>query len=471
MKPRLFLTADFIAESSGGRLLIGSGICAEGASVDTRTIQPKEVFFALKGSRYDGHDFIWQAIEKGAAGVVIEDSRLDQLNDILKKTKGKIFIVTVRDTEKALGDLARAWVQVNSVTVIGVTGSVGKTTTKDLIANVAGCKFKTHATQGNFNNKIGLPLTCLKLKNEHEVLVLEMGMSALGEIRDLCRIAPPTIGVVTCVAPVHLENLKTIEKVAEAKGELVEALPPSGIAVLNLDDERVAQMASLTTAKKLKFGYADGADVKIISSEISEDGHTRIRLKVAGKEITSKLSLFGYHQAYNASAAVAVGIGLGIDPEESLNAIEKVKPGKHRLDIIKVRDVTIIDDCYNASPKTMSSALKLLKEIPAKGRKVAILGDMLELGEYSEEAHIELGRQAYEAGVSILVVVGQYHQFVMRGAKDISTVVSAINVQEAKGIVADYVQGGDVVLIKGSRGVALDLLVDDLVASLSKEEG
>ena len=460
------LSGEFIAESTGGTLVLGHGLCADaGASIDSRSAGAGEVFYAIVGDRFDGHDFLAQTVEKGVAGLVVQRGReTDALRAVLA-SPGHVFVVTVEDTEAALVRTAAAWVEVLSPVVIAVTGSVGKTTTKDLVRAIVSSGRETHATAGNRNNRLGLSLTCLRLLPRHEVLVVEMGMNHAGEIADLCHIAAPRIGVVTTVAPVHLEGLGTLEAVAMAKAELVLALPPHGTAVLNCDDVRVAAMRDLSRAHVSTFGTAQGADVRIIDVVLDADGRPAVTFEIAGLRHVAQLSLVGGHHAMNAAAALAVGLVVGIEPSAACEAMGSVLPGRHRMEALAAGTIRILDDCYNASPKSVAAALDVLA-VMAGGRRVAVLGDMLELGDASADAHLEAGRAAAAAGVALLIAVGKSSLLVRQGA--IGAGMSAHQVFEAPDAIAAatvamaVVQPRDTVLVKGSRGIGLELVVENL---------
>jgi len=462
------LSGEFIAESTGGDLLIGSGLCAEGgASIDSRTAGAAEVFFAIAGPRFDGHDYLAQAIERGVAGLVVrKDRRADALR-AEAANPGRVFIVAVEDTEAALARTAAAWVEVLSPIVIAVTGSVGKTTTKDLVRAVASSGLSTLATAGNRNNRLGLSLTCLRLVPSHDVLVVEMGMNHAGEIADLCRIARPRVGIVTTVAPVHLEGLGTLEAVAAAKAELVQALPPHGTAILNADDLRVLAMRSATAAHVLTFGTAATADVRVVGVELDSDGRPTVAFEIAGVRHTTRLALVGAHHALNAAAAVAAGLTIGVDPSQACLAMTSVTPGRHRMEVVSAGTIRVLDDCYNASPKSLQAALEVLSAMTA-GRRVAILGDMLELGDATEEAHLEAGRAAARAGVGLLIAVGRQAALVRRAAVEAGVpsgqAFEAPDAIAAGTVAQAVVQARDTVLVKGSRGVGLEHVVEGLAA-------
>ena len=469
------LTGEFIAESCGGRLVHGPGVCAEaGVSIDSRTVATGQAFLAVRGPRFDGHDFLAAAIARGAAGLIVDEARAPEAMEAVRGAPERAFVVAAPDTVRALTSVATAWAEVMAPTVVAITGSVGKSTTKDLCGAICATRYDVLATSGNLNNRLGLSLTCLKLAPRHEALVVEMGMNAPGEIAELCGIARPTVGVVTCVAAVHLERLGTLDAVARAKAELVERLPPEGKAVLNADDERVARMRGDTTAAVLTFGTAPGADVRIAKVSVGPDGRPTVTLEVRGEMLETRLALVGAHHAYNAAAALAAGLAVGVDPAAACAALETVTPGKHRMTALCAGTIRVIDDCYNASPKSVAAALDALKAMTVAGRRVAVLGDMLELGGATEEAHVAAGRDAAAAGAECLVAVGRNSALVRRGAIDaglaLSSVFEAPDNITAASLVVNLVKPRDTVLVKGSRGVGLEHVVDALVARFGGAE-
>jgi len=462
----LRLTGEMIAVATGGELVRGSGVRAdEGACIDTRVARPGQVFFALRGPRFDGHDFLVQALEKGVTGLVVRADRAPEAMALAAGRGDEVFVVSVEDPEAALIRSATAWCSMLSPRVVAITGSVGKTTVKDLLQAVAETRYATHATRGNQNNSLGLSLTVLGLLPRHEAMVVEMGMSALGEIAALCRIAPPTFGVVTCVAPVHLETLETLDQVAKAKSELVEALPADGRAVLNADDPRVRAMAGRSRAPVLLYGRGDDARVRLAEVTLDAGGCPSFVLRVDGNEYRGRLGLVGAHHAVNAAAAVAAGLALDIPPDQALAAMEAVRAGHHRMQPVIAGTLRILDDCYNASPLSMRAALSALEAV-ATGRRVAILGDMRELGDLATAAHWEVGLQAARSGVQVLIAIGEFRSVVRDGA--LAGGMSRSQVFEAEDAIGGatlavvMVKPRDTVLVKASRALGLERVVEAL---------
>ena len=468
------LTGEFVAEACRGRLVQGAAIAADGGvSIDSRTLQPGQAFFAIRGPRHDGHEFLSEAVKAGASGLVVAASRVRDAQAVAGANADRVFVVAVENPQAALKDLAAAWVDVMAPTVVAVTGSVGKTTTKDLIAAVMRRRYETHATAGNLNNEYGVPLTCLGLKPKHEVLVVEMGTSAPGEIARLCKVARPKVAVVTAVAPAHLEGFGDIEGVARAKAEIVEALDADGTAVLNADDPRVLAMKGRTAARWVGFGRAADAGVRVVEVALEPDGRTRVEFEVQGRRLRSAMNLVGTHQAMNAAAALAVATVLPVDLGEACDAIAQVEPAPHRMALRIAGPIRCLDDCYNASPRAMSAALETLAALPG-ARKVAILGDMLELGDFAETAHRDLGAEAAARGVGCLIAVGRHASVVAQAATasgmSASSVFVAPDAMAAEDLAMALLKPDDTVLVKASHGVGLERLADRIVAAFRGAE-
>jgi UDP-N-acetylmuramoyl-tripeptide--D-alanyl-D-alanine ligase len=424
---------------------------------DSRLVVPGSLFVALAGER-DGLDFVTDAVSRGASGII--GARLLPEERWLAPAGGRpVAFVTVDDSLRALQRLARWWRTRQDVEVVGITGSVGKTSTKEVVAGVLSRRFRVLKNEKNYNNEIGLPLTLLQLDGTYQKAVLEMGMYSLGEIRDLCALALPRIGVVTNVGPVHLERLGTIENIARAKSELVTALPSSGLAVLNGDDPRVRAMAGLTPAGSILYGFAE--DCRVRASEVEPLGLAGVRftLRALGRESRVTLPLAGRHNVANALAGVAVGLAAGLGWEEVIEGLESLRSGL-RLVVVPGRGgSTVIDDTYNASPASVLAALDLLAQLPEP--RTAILGDMLELGSYEVEGHREVGRRAAQV-VQHLVAVGPRARLIGEAASASGlTEVSYAPDSDA----VSYVPGaGEHILVKGSRSMFMEKVVDKLRA-------
>ena len=446
-----------IARLTGGRLERASDRPIRGAAVDSRRVQPGNLFVALVGERTDGHEHLVEAVQEGAAGLLV--SRPGPLPAAI----GDVSVIRVARPLPALHAIAAAWRRRFDPLTVGVTGSIAKTSTKEVIAAVLGTTFRTLKNEGNENNEIGLPLTVLRLGRADEALVLEMGMYVEGEIADLVRIGRPRIGVVTAVQPVHLARIGSIEAIETEKGRLVEALPPGGTAVLNADDERVRRMAGRTAARVLTYGFAEDADVSAEGVESLGPDGMRFDLRTRAGRRWVTIQALGRHAVHNSLAAAAVGLAAGLDLETIGRGLAAGPGAAHRGELVRLGDVTIIDDSYNAAPASMLAALDVLADLP--GRRIAVLGEMLELGAESEAGHLEVGRVAGRVA-DVLVVVGVEAGGIVEGAIESGLepgrILHVEDAEAAHEVLRPRLGPGDVVLVKASRGIALDRLVDAL---------
>lgn len=442
--------------------------------IDSRLARPNSLFVALAGERTDGHNYVAHAFSRGAVAALIEHPVAGPYRTLDPKQPGhqappaadEPVCILVDNTLQALQQIAGAWRARFSPRVVGVTGSVGKTTTKEMIANVLSGRYVTLKNEGNLNNEIGLPLTLLQIDERHERVVLEMGMYALGEIAQLCRLARPHIGVITNVGPVHLERLGSIERIAQAKAELVEALPADGVAVLNADDPLVLAMANKTRARVFRYGLAPGND--LWADEITGEGLEGIRFRFhhGGDVLHVRVPLLGRHSVHTALRAAAVGLLEGLSWEEIVSGLQDVGAQLRLIAVRGLHGATLLDDTYNASPASSLAALNLLADLSVDGgRRIAVLGDMLELGSYEEEGHRLVGARAADV-VDFLVTVGGRARWIadeaiaagLSGHK-----VDAVEtVQAALADLRAMIGPGDVVLVKGSRGARLDEIVNEL---------
>jgi UDP-N-acetylmuramoyl-tripeptide--D-alanyl-D-alanine ligase len=382
---------------------------------------------------------------------------------------GDVTIIRVADALVALGAVAAGWRRRFDPLIVGVTGSIAKTSTKEAIAAVLGATRRTLKTEGNQNNEVGLPLTLMRLGPEHQAAVLEMGMYVSGEIADLAAMARPSIGVVTAVQAVHLSRIGTIDAVERAKGELLEALPADGTAVLNADDPIVTRMDSRTVARAVRYGFAEEADVRATDVSSAGTAGMRFRLRTREGSRTVAIPTLGRLSVHNATGGAAVGLAAGIDLDVIATALETGWSAPHRVELVRLRGVTVIDDTYNASPGSMTAALDLLGELP--GRHVAVLGEMLELGDAHAEGHRAVG-EAAGATADLLVVVGDDAGGIVEGALDVGIDPNRVHVapdaEAALDVVRPRLRDGDVVLVKASRGIGLDRLVDGLRLELGE---
>jgi UDP-N-acetylmuramoyl-tripeptide--D-alanyl-D-alanine ligase len=433
---------------------------ATGYSIDSRTIQPGDVFFAVTGERLDGHAFVQAVFDRGARAAVIATSRAAEFRDIGEAHT----LMCVGNPLAALQMLAAAVRRHWGRRVIGVTGSAGKTSTKDAIAHVLGKRFAVLKSQGNLNNGFGLPLQLLRLQPEHEVAVIEMGMSNAGEIEALARIAAPDWGVVTNVGNAHAENFADgIAGIARAKFELVQALPAHGVAFLNCDDAYVSQFGRDFHGKAVYFGSGPSADPRGIGLEEKGDS---LEFTVAAGEASAqvRLHLIGRHNLTNALAAIAVGVEAGLSLEECASALAELTPGDKRGETLMFRGARIINDCYNSNPEALKSMIHALAAIPAE-RRILVVGEMLELGPGAAEMHRECGREAAVVGLSIVIGVRGNAKYIAEGAQQAGAkAVFVESPADAGAWLRSELKAGDAVLLKASRGVRLEQALEVLFA-------
>jgi UDP-N-acetylmuramoyl-tripeptide--D-alanyl-D-alanine ligase len=433
---------------------------AQAYSIDSRTIQPGELFFAVKGERMDGHDFVQQALEKGAVAAVVG-------RDELARYAVKTRLVAVADTLVALQTLGAAVRRLWAKPLIGVTGSTGKTTTKEAIAHVLSSRFRVLKSEGNFNNHFGLPLMLLKIEPEHEAAVIEMGMSHRGEIAALAKIAQPEIGVVTNVAPVHLEFFKSVAEIARAKYELIESLHAGGTAILNADDEYVSQFGRDFHGKVVRYGLHQTADVHAENIVSRGAAGSVFDVVAAGCREPASLPLVGTHNIYNALAAVATGMERGLGPAEATRALATLAPADKRGAVVQLGNITVINDCYNSNPTALDAMVDTLAAMPAK-RRIVVAGEMLELGPSGEELHRRSGRHMAQRGIDILVGVRGLAKPMVDAASSAGMRAEFVATPEEAGEwLARETREGDVVLLKASRGVKLERALEAVISRQS----
>jgi UDP-N-acetylmuramoyl-tripeptide--D-alanyl-D-alanine ligase len=442
--------------------------------IDSRQAEPGSLFVALAGEKADGHAYVDDAFSRGAVAAIVERPVVSGGLTMDLADKRRTFpsawslpmVLRAPDSLTALQQIAACWRDKHTVRVIGITGSVGKTTTKELVATVLARRYKVLKSEASYNNEIGLPLTLMHLTDEHERVVLEMGMYDVGEIADLARIARPHVGVVTIIGPVHLERAGSIERIVEAKTELVAALPPApdGVAILNYDDERVRGMAQATQARVFYYGLSPEADLWADDIEgLGLDG-TRFQLHYQGEEMFVRIPLLGRHSVQTALRATAVGLVEGLNWQE---IIEGLRAPSAQLRLVAVSGPggsTVLDDTYNASPASTIAALNLLEEL--EGRKIAVLGDMLELGDYEQEGHEKVGMRALEVA-DVLITVGALGRIIGETAVRWGMPAEHVHIveqnAEAIALLEGMVKGDDVILVKGSRGMKMEEIVSGLV--------
>ena len=449
-----------VLEATGGRLVSGpSEATFAHLFIDSREVTTGGLFAALQGEQHDGHVFIPQAVERGASGILCERPPLGIES---------AAVIQVDDTRRALFDLTTDRLRRQSLPIVAVTGSAGKTTTKDLIAHVLGRRLRVRRSAGNLNTYTGIPMTIFEVDPRDRVLVVEYAMSRPGEIRELTRAAPPTVGVVLNVGLAHVEFLGSIDAVAAAKRELVEGLAPGGLAVLNADDARVRAMAAVVR-RHTTFGFSNDADVRAEKLRPHGlDGSTFVLVTPRGRAEVD-LRLPGQHSVSNALAVAAVALEFDFDAQAIASALHGFAPPAHRMNLVSGRDgATLIDDTYNASPGSMEAALQVLRLAPKGGLKVAVLGDMLELGEHAAGAHDDLGTLAGQTA-DYVIAVGEYAPHVVQSARRAGLATDrAFAVEDADQAVAAVVpllSAQTQVLVKGSRGMRLERVVDQLRAA------
>lgn len=462
------ISAAKLASWAGGRLWSDravqdlAGLRVTGISTDTRAIRPGDAFFALVGERFDGNQFAEKAIDLGAALVVVSRE------NVARTCSERVPVVLVEDTLTALWNVAAEYRRGFDIPVVAVTGSAGKTTTKDMIHAVVNTRLRTLKTQGNFNNEIGLPLTLLGLDRSYEAAVVEMGMRGFGQIRNLARIAKPTVGVVTNVGDAHIELLGSRENIARAKAELVEELPSGGCAVLNGDDPLVAAMAARTRAKVVFYGieeFKQGVTGFDLSRRLGGGTDFGIRFP-DGSEVRVYVPLPGTHSVYNALAAAAVAWHLGLGADAVAEGLGGIELSPMRMHIQRVLGATFINDAYNANPASMRAAVDALVQHAAGARTIAVLGDMLELGTIAEAAHRDIGRYVRRSRVDTLVTVGPLARFIADAAvdegMDARNVFACGSTSEAARRLREILGAGDVVLVKGSRGMRMERVIEEI---------
>jgi UDP-N-acetylmuramoyl-tripeptide--D-alanyl-D-alanine ligase len=459
------LILEEILKSTGGRLLQGEEKTSfRGISTDSRTVAEGELFIALKGERFDGHHFAIEALKKKAGGVIVEE---DRVRDIRWNGYRPGAVIAVKDALHALGDIARERRRQFGTPVVALTGSNGKTTTKEMIAACLETTFPVLKTKGNLNNLIGLPLTLLNLTEQERIVVLEMGMNVPGEIRRLTEIAEPDVGLITNIERVHLEGMGSLEGIREEKGELFRKMRQDGTILVNQDDPRVVDLANEFRGPKITFGIDHPAEVMAKEIQLQEVGTTSFTLMIEGVTLEITLPFLGGHFVPNALSAIATASLFGIELEKVKEALEHLSPSPMRMEVLRPREgVTLINDAYNANPRSMELALEILSEMKGKGRGIAVLGDMLELGEYSVEAHQLIGKRVGELSIDFLLALGQEAPVLVESAMhhglDSEKARIVESHSEAISILRKTVRDGDWILVKGSRKMGMEKIVQGL---------
>jgi UDP-N-acetylmuramoyl-tripeptide--D-alanyl-D-alanine ligase len=461
----VILSVEEVIQATGGRILQGEkNALFERISTDSRTIRAGDLFIALKGDRFDGHAFALEALKKEAGGIVVEEERASgfRWNGFRPKA-----VIAVKDTLRALGDLARERRRKHRIPVLAVTGSNGKTTTKEMISACLETTLPVLKTQGNLNNLIGLPMTLLRLTGNEKAVVLEMGMSVPGEIRRLTEIAEPDVGLITNIQQAHLEGMGSLDKLQEEKGELFRKMKPDGTILINRDDPRVVLLAQEFPGDKMTFGVNGPADVMARDVRLNGARGTSFTLLLGGEETKITLPLLGRHFVPHALSAIAAAKLLGIDLEKIREALERFHPYSMRMEVFPLDGGAIlINDAYNANPASMEAAVETLGEVKGRGRAVAVLGDMLELGGFQEEAHRRLGEKIGELSIDFLLCLGEAASLVVTSAirkglkPERAKVVESHS--EAVSLLNRIIQKGDWILVKGSRRMAMEKIAEAL---------
>jgi len=460
------ITIEEILRATGGKLLQGDEKSLfQRISTDSRTIGEGELFIALKGRNFDGHRFALEVLAKQAGGVVIEEGQARGFRWNGYRPKA---VIAVKDTLKALGDLARDRRRKYRTPVVALTGSNGKTTTKEMISACLETTFPILKTKGNLNNLIGLPLTLLNLTEKERVVILEMGMSVPGEIRELTEIAEPDVGLITNIQKVHLEGMGSLERVKEEKGELFRRMRRDGTILVNQNDPHVIDLAHEFPGQKITFGVEKSADVMAKEIRLRGQEGTAFKLILEGEEIDMVLPLLGRHFVSDALAAIAAASLFGIEVKKAKEVLEHFKPFPMRMEVIRLEGgKTLINDAYNANPRSMELALEALAEVKGEGRAIAVLGDMLELGDSAEEAHQELGEKVKEFSVDFLLTLGEKAlltaESAIRHGFDPKRTRVVKDHSEAISILTGMIREGDWILIKGSRGMTMEKIAEGLI--------
>ena len=461
----MILTIEEVLKATGGKLLQGKGNAFfQGISTDSRTVAEGELFIALKGSQFDGHHYALEALQKKAGGVLIEE---DKVGDIRWNGYRSRAVITVKDTLSALGDMARDWRRKYGTPVVALTGSNGKTTTKEMVAACLETTFPILKTKGNLNNLIGVPLTLLTLTEKERVAVLEMGMNVPGEIRRLTEMAEPDVGLITNIQKVHLEGMGSLERLKEEKGELFRRMRRDGTILVNQDDPRVIDLASDYPGQKITFGIEHLAEVMAKEIRLRGAEGTSFTLILEGEVMEIHLRLLGRHFVPNALSAIAVACLFGVEVKQAKEAMENLPPFPMRMEVVPLKGgKTLINDAYNANPYSMELALETLVEVKGKGRAIAVLGDMLELGNFTMEAHQRIGQKVRELSIDFLFALGEEapivvesairHGFPMERARVVESHSESIS------LLRQMIQNGDWILVKGSRRMAMEKIVEGL---------
>jgi UDP-N-acetylmuramoyl-tripeptide--D-alanyl-D-alanine ligase len=466
------LDGNEVLNATGGTLTGGrTETLFRGVSTDSRQILQGGLFIPLIGEKFDGHDFIATAVKDGASGFLVERGSEDKIRERFTDTT----IIRVDDTLKALGDIAHFWRKKFRVIVVAITGSSGKTTTKEMLASIAGLKKKIIKAQGNYNNLIGLPMTVLKINAQHELAILEMGTNTRGEIRRLTEIAEPDIGLITNIGPAHLEGFKSVETVREEKLDLFRNMPKAGVAIINLDDEKLLVTEKDWRGKRVTFGLRKDADVSAEGIETKGMKGLGFTIRMASFKQRITISTVGNHNIYNALAAAASSWALGIDFSTICQGLTAFQPISGRMEIHRLKNgAFIVNDTYNANPASFGEALKTLRDLKGNKKSTVIMGDMLELGDQAEIMHEGIGSLMADTGVDTIYLRGRLSPATAAGAlkRKISKgqIVFFETPDEIIDRLASHVKRGDWILVKGSRQTRMEQSVEKIIEAFGIEE-
>ncbi len=465
-------TTEEILKAARGTLI--SGASKEqfyGISTDSRLVSKGNIFVALQGEKFDGHDFLQKALDKGAAGVLVRDEQKIKQYGI----KPEVAVIKVADTLAALGDLAHEWRKKFSIPVIGLTGSSGKTTTKEMMAAIIGQKKNVVKTEGNLNNLIGLPQTIFRINDKYELVILEMGTNARGEIKRLTQIAEPDIGMITNIGPAHLEGFGSIDGVREEKGDLFYNMDKNGIAIINLDDEHVRIIADKWKGRRITFGMSSNADVSAKDIGKNSAKGMRFNLVIGAKMQKVEMKIVGIHHVYNALAAAAGARAVGINDEMILDGLKAFRPFRGRMEIIKLRNgAYLLDDSYNANPSSVREALMTLKDLKSHHNCYVFLGDMLELGTAADEMHRRIGMLIATIGVNALFLQGDFSAVTAAGAMEgglpSQNIYFSSDSEENMNYLKKNLKKGDWILVKGSRRMKMEKIAVKIYEDFGSEK-
>jgi len=471
--PIPFSVHDLLAATDGEWLCGNRDDVFSGVSIDSRNIRKDDLFVAIIGGSHDGHSFVPEVLSKGVNGLIVDKNHKNEVLSSGRLNKN-VSCIAVEDTTKALGDLALFQRKRVGVTVTAITGSSGKTTTRNMISRVVEQKYAALSTIGNYNNEIGLPLTLLRLGKGHEQAVVEIGMNHAGEITRLAKICQPDIGVITNIGHAHLEGVGSIEGVMNAKGELLAEIQPGGTAILNADDPRILKLSERRKERILFYGFSEKADIRGMASCVFEN-KTVFSIRFPESDIEVALNTCGDFNVSNALCAAAVGYSLGISNEEIRLGIEAFQPIKGRMNIVSTQSgITIIDDTYNANPDSVKCAIAAFRSLRKGSRGIFVFGDMFELGEHSQKLHQEIGEIAAESGITSLYLTGNHAETVAKGAKGKQMNEKQIFIGGADDIILQLKRNlisGDWLLVKGSRAMKMERIIEGLKDAVIKTKG